>query len=147
MTQIDFYFNAVDKVQLSARLGSKAVGQFLSGTPLTRMFLYTPDEATTLRVQAALWSANPTAFLPNCRTAQVLSAETPLIVDCHAEALPHDEVLLNLCAQHPPFFSRFHRLIEVVGTREDDKAAARERFRFYRDRGYEIRSHDVSGKA
>ena len=41
-----------------------------------------------------------------------------------AEAeMPHHDVLLNLHDDSPPLFSRFARLIEVVGTDEDDRAA------------------------
>ena len=35
------------------------------------------------------------------------------------------------------------RLVEIVGTEEADREAARARFRFYRDRGYEIRTHNL----
>jgi DNA polymerase-3 subunit chi len=55
-----------------------------------------------------------------------------------------DDVLINLQAQHPPFFSRFRHLIELVGAEESDKIAARARFKFYRDRGYTIKSTDVA---
>ena len=61
-----------------------------------------------------------------------------------ASQLLHDEVLLNLRPEWPPFFSRFQRLIEIVSLDDEDRAAARERYRFYRDRGYEIRTHDLS---
>jgi len=50
-------------------------------------------------------------------------------------------VLVNLHAEPPPFFSRFERLAEIVGV--DDVPAGRERFRFYRERGYEMRTHDL----
>jgi len=53
-------------------------------------------------------------------------------------------VLLNLRPECPQYFSRFRRLIEIVGVEDADRAGARERFRFYRDRGYEIRTHDLS---
>jgi len=61
--------------------------------------------------------------------------------------LLHDDILINLRVQHPPFFSRFRRLIELVGQDESDKVEARTRYRFYRDRGYEIKSFDVNGAA
>jgi len=32
--------------------------------------------------------------------------------------------------------------VELVGTDEEDKALARQRFKFYRDRGYEIKHSD-----
>ena len=59
------------------------------------------------------------------------------------EDTPHDEVLLNLAVESPAMFSRFHRLIEIVGTEEPEKQAGRARYRFYRDRGYEIVHHDL----
>jgi len=57
----------------------------------------------------------------------------------------HDDILINLTPSHPVFFSRFRGLIELVGMDDADRSAARARFRFYRDRGYEIKSHDVTG--
>jgi hypothetical protein len=48
-------------------------------------------------------------------------------------------VLVNLGGDLPPGFSRFDRLIEIVGTDETDRIPARERFKFYRDRGYAAR--------
>jgi DNA polymerase III subunit chi len=55
--------------------------------------------------------------------------------------------LINLTQKEPSFFSRFTQLIELVTNDEQDKVAARARFKFYRDRGYEIKSIDcVQGK-
>jgi DNA polymerase-3 subunit chi len=56
----------------------------------------------------------------------------------------HYRVLVNLHPESPPSFSRFERLIEIVGTDDDDRQQARGRFRFYRDRGYEIHHHDLA---
>jgi len=43
----------------------------------------------------------------------------------------------------PSYFSRFRRVVEIVTRDSDDRALARDRFRFYRDRGYEITTHDL----
>ena len=55
-------------------------------------------------------------------------------------------MLLNLHAEPPPFFSRFERLAELVAADERNVAAGRARFRFYRERGYELRQHDWSAR-
>jgi DNA polymerase-3 subunit chi len=91
-----------------------------------------------------LWTTPSIGFVPHCAPDDALAGETPVIVDCRGEKLLHDEVLINLRAEWPPFFGRFQRLLEIVSSEDDDCAAARERFRFYRDRGYEIRTHDLS---
>ncbi|TCV82566.1 DNA polymerase III chi subunit [Sulfurirhabdus autotrophica] len=109
-----------------------------------RVLIYTPDKAVSEVMNQLLWSASATAFLPHCSPQNELAALTPIIIQHEADGLLHDEVLLNLRSEHPPFFSRFQRLIEIVSTDEADRLAARDRFKFYRDRGYEIRSHDLS---
>ena len=50
-------------------------------------------------------------------------------------------MLINLHDAAPPFFSRFERLAEIVSV--EGAAAARERFRFYRERGYDLRTHNL----
>jgi DNA polymerase-3 subunit chi len=141
MTEIDFCFNVEDKLRLVSRYAVKSVKQE------SRLFIFAPDERMVNAVRQTLWSFEQTSFIPHCGSGDALAAETPVIVDHVAEPLVHDDVLLSLAASYPPFFSRFKRLIEIVGNEEEDKAAARERFKFYRDRGYEIRRHDMAGKA
>ena len=62
--------------------------------------------------------------------------------------LGHDEapadrtdLLINLGAEVPLFFSRFERVAEIVSGENEDRALARDRFRFYRDRGYSLNTH------
>jgi DNA polymerase-3 subunit chi len=138
MTRIDFYFNADSKLQVACQLAAKALQQRL------RVLVFAPDESVARSIDRMLWTFQALAFVPHCLTSDVLAQDTPILIARDAEAPPHDEVMLNLDAQTPPSFSRFRRLIEVVGMEEDDKQAGRERFRFYRDRGYEIGRHDLA---
>jgi len=50
--------------------------------------------------------------------------------------------LINLSQKQLTAFSRFRQLIELVGVEEQDKILARQRYKFYRDRGYEIKHFD-----
>jgi len=56
-------------------------------------------------------------------------------------------VLVNLAADCPPFFERHERLLEIVAQDEEERSAGRARFKFYRERGYEIRNHDLARAA
>jgi DNA polymerase-3 subunit chi len=94
-----------------------------------------------------LWSVPATGFLPHCRLSSALAVETPVWIDHVLEHQGPAAVLINMQASPPPFFSRFERLAEIVGTQEDDVAAARERFRFYRERGYDLRTHRLAERA
>ena len=138
MTRIDFYFEAEDKLQVACRLSAKAAQQKL------RVLIYAHDEAQAQKIDRMLWTWQATSFLPHCMTRSPLAAETPVLITHDPQDTPHDEVLLNLHSERPPAFSRFRRLVEIVGRGEEDREAARARFRFYRDRGYEIAKHDLS---
>ena len=138
MTQIDFYTHVGDKLKTACQLAGKA---FAHGLKVT---VFCADREAAQRFDRALWLTPSIGFVPHCTPDDPLAAETPVIIDCRGEGLLNDEVLLNLRPEWPPFFSRFQRLIEIVSLDGEDRAHARERFRFYRDRGYEIRTHDLS---
>ncbi len=141
MTQIDFYTHVESKLQTVCALAGKALARGV------RMMILTDGSAMTERVGHMLWSHPPTAFLPHCRAHHRLAAVTPIIVDHVAEPIVHEQILVNLRGEAPPHFSRFERLMEIVGTDAQDRELARSRFRFYRDRGYDIRTHDLGGSA
>lgn len=140
MTRVEFFFNVEDKLQKLAELSEKAVTKNIAVTILTH------DEAMTASVQQYLWQ-QPTSFLPNARLADAKDNHSQIVVDWQMDAPVHDDVLINLQPSQPTIFSRFKRLIEIVSLDEDDKVLARARYKFYRDRGYEIRSYDVLEKA
>ena len=138
MTRIDFYSNAEPKLQVACQLAAKALQQSL------RVLVYAPDEATARAIDRLLWTIPATGFLPHCMAQDALAPETPLLITTDCENPPHDEVLLNLCPQSPSSFGRFKRLVEIIGTEDADREAGRARFRFYRDRGYEIGHIDLA---
>jgi DNA polymerase-3 subunit chi len=57
---------------------------------------------------------------------------------------PHHGVLVNLGQGIPAEFERFERFIEVVARTDDDRLAARSRWKHYTDRGYAMKRHDLA---
>jgi len=138
MTQIDFYTHVSDKWHTACRLAAKAYARGL------RVAVLCPDAESAQKIDRMLWTVASTGFIPHCHAKHELAARTPITITHNDGEAPHDEILLNLRDDWPPIFSRFQRLIEIVSTDDNDRARARNRFKFYRDRGYEIRSHDLS---
>jgi DNA polymerase III subunit chi len=138
MTRIDFYSNAEPKLQVACELVAKIVEQGL------RVFVYAPDENTARTFDELLKTHQPLGFAPGRTTRHALSSETPVVIACEDVEIARHEVMINLRADSPPSFSRFERLVELVGAGDDDRRFARSRFRFYRDRGYEINHYDLS---
>jgi DNA polymerase III subunit chi len=141
MTRVDFYFNAADKLQVACRLAGKAAAQG------RRLLIYAPQPDTAQRLDRMLWTWPATGFVPHCAARDALAAETPVLIAGDAEACLVGEVLLNLSPDAPPAFERFERLLEVVARDDEDRQAARGRYRFYRDRGYAIADHDLAGES
>lgn len=142
MTRIDFYHEAEDRLIVACRLVAKAVQQKL------RVVVYSPDAAVADAVDQMLWTTPPVAFVPHCRAGHRLAAETPVLIsDDDGRCTTHDDVLVNLHDEWPPAFARFHRLIEIVSRDDADKQRARARFRFYKDRGYPIHTHNLAARA
>ena len=81
-----------------------------------------------------------------CFDDSPLAGETPILITDNLDSLPQDDRLMNLSQIVPPGFSRFHSLIEVVGQEDADRSSARERVKFYKDRGYEVSYFDLSGR-
>lgn len=138
MTRVEFFFNVPDKLAKAAELCEKAVAKN------RQLTIFTQDEAMSELMQQRLWQHSALSFLPNSRPDESASEFAAIIVDSTGEKLLQDDVLINLQQQHPPFFSRFRYLVELVGLEEADKKEARARFRFYKDRGYDIKSTDVA---
>ena len=137
MTRVDFHFNVPDKIDYGCRLVRKIrkAGQ--------QVVVYCDDDARLRQFDAALWSFAPLEFIPHLRASDPLAARTPVLLADTAVELPHHEVLVNLGAGLPQFFTRFERLVELVSIEPEDRAQARQRFRYYKDRGYALESHEV----
>lgn len=138
MTHVQFLHNAPNRLTAAADWLRRAWQKRM------QVLVYTPDPATGEHFDRLLWSQPPTGFLPHCGVDSSLAAETPILLARTLDRLPHDHTLLNLSDELPPGFSRFGELVEIVSTEDADRQCARDRYRFYRDRGYEIASTDIS---
>lgn len=140
MTKINFYFNVADRQAFVLRLVKKALADSC------RLLIYCPDAATARQLDQWLWTHDDLAFLPHCLADAAEAPQTPVQLTWPQGPVPHQDILLNLDAAHPPIFSRFEKLLELVAADDEAKSAGRERFRFYRERGYPLESFDMAGR-
>lgn len=141
MTRVDFYFNAEDRLQVACRLAGKAARQG------RKLLVLAPGEELAQRIDRLLWSWPATGFVPHCFAHDPLAAETPVLIATSPEDDPACEVLLNLGEDAPPRFERYPRVLEIVSRDDAARQAGRTRFRFYKDRGFELAHHDLAAKA
>jgi len=138
MTQVDFYTGSPDKLRSACQLSQKAMQNGL------KTVISLPDAASCDALDKLLWVYPDTGFIPHCLSDAQQAAQPPVLLSYSGSTFLHHDLLISLCAEALPFFSRFDRLIEIIGTDEEDSRLGRERYKFYRDRGYELRHFDLS---
>lgn len=137
MTRVDFYTGSEDKLRTACQLSHKAMQNGM------RVLLHVPDEETAGKLDKLLWHYPPTAFMPHCHSGDAEASTMPVVIACD-ENFPHAELLISLHDECTTFFSRFERVIEIVGCGDAEKNSGRARFKFYRDRGYELTHTDLA---
>jgi len=141
MAEVSFYTNVADRLPYVCRLLRKAQ---LSGA---RVGVLGPP-AMLERLDAALWTFEPTEFVPHVRVADATLRpalqRTPVVLAERVESIPHRHMLLNLGSDLPPAFDTFERVLEVVSRDEQQVQAGRMRFKRYRELGCQVSHHVVS---
>jgi DNA polymerase-3 subunit chi len=140
MPKIDFYVlpDAAPEARdrLACRVAEKAYGLG------HRVHIHTDSMEDALRLDALLWTFRDRSFVPHAIEPAV-SDECPVSIG-HDWTPPRCEVLINLAPHAPAFFDRFERVAEIICHTADAQDSGRERYRFYRERGCELRHHTLS---
>ncbi len=161
MTKIDFYITNINTLDdywnFACRLTEKAFRKQCD------VYLHTANEEHMAAVDKLLWTFRPNSFLPhsseinseissemtgkesedNSKTDSAASATGEILVACSGDPRDHHDVLVNLTEQTPECFSRFTRVAEVVMGTDEAKAKSRQRYKYYRDRGYPLEVHNL----
>jgi len=138
MTRIDFHSNVPNKLAYACRLVRKA------RSADCKIVLLGRDRSELNQLDQLLWTFSEQDFLPHVHAPDPLAAPTPVILtDSDDVTLPHHHILINLSGTTPANFARFERMFEIISSDDGDKAAGRDRYRFYKERGYPL-SHFVA---
>lgn len=143
MTRIDFYSlkegSRGDRFLLTCRLAER-----IHLSEGLRIYIYVPDRTQAQHLDRLLWTYKEQSFLPHGLADRTDRALTPILIGHDGDPEDEDQVLINLALDVPTFFGRFERLCEPVDQEPAVRTAGRERFRYYRDRGYEMHHHQIA---
>jgi len=90
-----------------------------------------------------LWTFSQGSFVPHAVEGTPDVGNVPVVVGQQAAAAQAD-VLVNLGEAMPTEAEQFPRVAEVIAHDDGSKSAGRERFRQYRERGFELKTHEIS---
>lgn len=152
MTRIDFYLlestAAESRLRTACRIARKAVQH------RHHVFVNAADAADAERLDDLLWTFSQSSFIPHvvAGRGRPEDGEEPVVIgvaDAHAgddppaEAGERWDVMINLAHDVPGFFSRYARVAEIVNADPVHRDRGRQRYRFYRDRGYALETHSI----
>lgn len=143
MTQVDFYILSPqardDRFGIACRLAEKA---WKSGH---RVLINTADHEEARHLDGLLWSYRDESFIPHAPLGGADPSLNPILIG-KSDQDPGEEhdILINLASEVPTFFSRFARVLECVDNNEAAKQASRDRYRFYKEHGYPLNTHNIA---
>jgi DNA polymerase-3 subunit chi len=137
MTEIIFYTGIDEELTFLVKLSEKTLKMRRKACIATR------DAVHSKAVSEYLWTHNSTKFIPHSVDPEELNNEHTALELRHNETSSHLDILINLTQKTPSQFSSFQRLVEIITKRKDSIEVGRQRFKWYRDRGYDIKVHKM----
>lgn len=145
MTRVDFYVTEENNEQARPRIACRIAAKAFSLGRIVHM--HTHSEAAAVTLDKLLWIFRDGSFVPHALAGDPLLHEipgpAPVVVGSGAAPVDNCDLLINLSDDVPEFFSRIERVAEIIDSHPDRREHGRNRFRFYRDRGYEVDTHKL----
>ena len=142
--RLDFYIlqdvGREAMLRFACRLAAKAAGAGKS------IYVHAQSGAEAEEFDELLWRYPPNRMIPHGLAGQPAAEGAPVVVGSAPEPAKDVDwsaqgLLINLGAAAPAFIDRFGRAAEIIV--EENRAPGRARYRLYRDRGYDLSTHEL----
>ena len=143
MTRIDFYILPESAQDDSILTACKLCDKAAAGGH--RVYLHSADTDRRAMINDTPWSFRQGSFIAHEHwDGEALASPLPAVLIGSAQPPgEYQEILLHLDGELPKWFSSFDRVLEIVPGTEPLRRQARERYRFYRERGYQLNTHNL----
>ena len=145
LTRIDFYYDVKDILSFASRMARKLYYEKVISAKQP-LVIRCKDQSHCEEVSYSIQNFSKKDFLPCAQFSDKSADLFPIILSTVSEIpLWADDiiVLLNLDTKIEMTFSSYCRVIEIVDQTELNRQKGRERYKYYKERGYEIFGHRV----
>jgi len=141
MTQVEFYSVDDEHHQVPYKHICEVIKRaYRKGQ---KVYVHAETRKLAEKIDEQLWTQDVKSFLPHQLVDEDPDTRTPIEIGYGQEPNVRPDILINLGHQVPLFFSRFNWVFEYAFGDEDNKQLARDRFRFYRERGYPVNHRKI----
>lgn len=142
MPKIDFYILSTGHAKMHLQLACRLIEKAYKNQH--RVYVHTENQMDAHELDEMLWTYREDSFIPHNLYGEGPEPAPPIQIGFDLKPEKHRDILINLSVQIPSFFQQFNRILEVVPNETDLQASARERFRQYRSKGFEINTHKLT---
>lgn len=109
-----------------------------------RVIIACETEAQALNIDEALWARDPDDFVPHNLSGEATTYATPIEVSWKGKRnTQRRDLLISLQTEIPDFINSFNQIMDFVPVDEAEKAQARERYKQYRQLGWQLGTEQV----
>jgi DNA polymerase-3 subunit chi len=146
LQQIDFYIlhHSQTKMQETERFVCQLVDKIWHQG--YRVYIHTDSLPRAKLLDEILWTFKQDSFIPH----DIYHAEedidmmsVPVWIGFNEKMGEHTDVLINLTTGIPTLTTSFQRIAEIVEDTPNARQAGRDRYRFYRDKAYTLKTHEI----
>ena len=144
MTQVDFYILEGDSDDARLRLACRIIDKATEADQ--HVFVNATSDIDAQKLDELLWTFSQGSFIPHKIVRDGIDAAPlePVVIGLNRGPLGERwDLMINIAAEVPEFFSRYQRVAEVVDGNATRREQSRDRYRFYRDRGCSLNTHQV----
>ncbi|EXI63244.1 DNA polymerase III subunit chi [Mannheimia granulomatis] len=145
MKQVQFYLlSQADSAEISAaeiQACELAAQAWRAGK---RVLIACETEQQAMNIDEALWAREPDSFVPHNLSGEITTYATPVEISWKGKRnAQHRDLLISLQRQIPDFVASFNQVIDFVPSDEAEKAIARERYKQYRQMGWQLATENA----
>ncbi|QLB16932.1 DNA polymerase III subunit chi [Mannheimia varigena] len=109
-----------------------------------RVLIACETEQQALNIDELLWARNPDDFVPHNLSGEITTYPTPIEISWKGKRnAQRRDLLISLQQEIPDFVASFNQVIDFVPVDEAEKAIARERYKQYRQMGWQLSTENV----
>lgn len=142
MTKIDFYLLESAGQDARETMACKLIEKIYKLNH--KVYIHADSEQDAARFDNLLWTLKAGNFIPHEIANNKNLPQTPILIGHQEQAPEISDVLVNLSHSVPLFFSQFKRVAEIIDADDNNKSQGRTRFKFYKDRGYKLDTHEIA---
>ena len=138
MPRADFYI--LNGNTAPSRFSCTIVGKAFSQG--NSVYILAADRDEAAKLDDLLWTFQDISFLPHACVDEA-TPSTPIIIGWPGAQPPQADVLINLAELVPDNINDIKRIVEIVADETSLRERGRERYKVYRERGYEMFNHTI----